>query len=83
MSVSGTLRVNCGWRTAGKVLAVTREIPGVTLAYKTEKHPNGPNVIINMSGVDEDKIREVEKLIKDIHGVGSVTVQSGRSLLHD
>lgn len=83
MSVSGTLRVNCGWRTAGKVLAVTRDIPGVTLAYKTEKQPDGPNVIINMSGVDEEKIREVEKPIKTIHGVDSVTVQSGRSLLLD
>jgi hypothetical protein len=81
LSVSGTLLVNCGWFTARKVLAETKNMPGVTLVYRTDKRPNGPNVIVNMSGVSEERIREVKEYIWKIDGVNSVTIHSGRSLL--
>jgi hypothetical protein len=69
--------------TARKVLAEAKNMPGVILAYETEKRPDGPNIIVNMSGVNEVQIREAEESIKKIHGVKWVSVQSGHSLLHD
>jgi nitrate reductase NapAB chaperone NapD len=81
-NVSGTLWVTCNWRTSGKVIAEAKKMPGVTLVYKAQKQTNGPDVIVNMSGVDERRIKEAEEHIKKINGVNTVTHSSGRSLLH-
>ena len=72
-SVSGTVWVTCNWGTSGKVIAEAKKMSGVTLVYKAQKQTNGPDVIVNMSGVDERRIKEVEEHIKKINGVNSVT----------
>jgi hypothetical protein len=53
------------------------------MAYRVQKESqNEPDVIVNITGVNEQQITQVENSLKKIHGVSSVTHQSGSSLLY-
>jgi uncharacterized protein (UPF0261 family) len=83
LSVSGTLWVVCAGIACRKVIEQSKKMQGVTMAYRVQKESqNEPDVIVNITGVNEQQITQVENSLKKIHGVSSVTHQSGSSLLY-
>ena len=82
-SVSGTLWINCGRLACKKVIERSRLMEGVVSAFQVQKRsPNDPDVIVNISGVTEDKIYQAKTAFETIHGVTSSAPQIGKSLMY-
>jgi hypothetical protein len=55
---------------------------GVISAFQVQKRsPNDPDVIVNISGVSEDKIYQAKNIFETIHGVSSSIPQIGKSIM--
>lgn len=77
---SGTFWVTCNKHACKELIKRSKSIEGVVYAFMIEKK-NHPDVIIKLTGVNEQQIESARSIINGIRGVVQVTSELGQSLM--
>ncbi|MFZ0326066.1 MAG: hypothetical protein WBP64_16855 [Nitrososphaeraceae archaeon] len=79
---SGTFWVTCNKHACKELIKRSKSIEGVVYAFMVEKKTdNDPDVIIKLTGVNEQQIVSARNIISGIKGVVQVTPELGQSLM--